>query len=208
MDDYRGIVLIRKVSAEEGTSLVQCVEDLFEGENEHKQRFNMAAWVNPDRGEMLFARRVAFVEGITEKLIFPYLANRIGCHSEDVSVIECGSKHNILLYVKIAKAFHLNYVVVHDEDPLPDSNLNDLNEDKVQSMKRTFALNEKIKTAVGKSDLIVVLRPKFEGCSGVSSSQADKKGKPLAALEHFSSVEPDDIPQQLANAVKLVYRET
>lgn len=207
LNDYRGVALIRKASAEEGTTLVQCTEDLFEGEGdpERKRRFHMAAWVNPDRGEMLFARRIAFVEGETEKSVFPYLAEKMRCHSEDVSVIDCGSKHNIPLYVAIAKAFHLNYVVVHDEDPLPDPIPEDWSKDKTRGKRRTFELNAEIQTTVGESGSVAVLRPDFEGCSGVPRTQAKLKGKALAALDYFDSVGSDDIPQHLADVVRIVY---
>lgn len=209
LDDYRGIALIRKTSAEDGTTVVQCTKDLFEGENVHdrKRRFRMAAWVNPDRGEMLFARRVAFVEGETEKSVFPYLAKKTGCYSEDVSVIDCGSKHNIPLYVAIAKAFHLNYIVVHDEDPLPDPIPEGWDADKTQGKRRTYQLNSTIQEIVGETGSVAVLKPYFEDCAGISRNQADRKGKALAALDHFDSVEPEAIPQCLADAVRLVYRD-
>ncbi len=207
LDDYRGVALIRKASAEEGTTLVQCTEDLFEGQDDsdRKHRFHMAAWVNPDRGEMLFARRVAFVEGETEKSAFPYLAKKMGCHSEDVSVIDCGSKHNIPLYVAIAKAFRLKFVVVHDEDPLPDPIPEDWGEDKTREKRRTFELNAEIRTTVGESGSVAVLRPDFERCSGVSRTQAKRKGKALAALDYFDSVTSDNIPEHIGDAIRMVY---
>ena len=209
LNDYRGIALVRKPSAEQGTTVVQCTEDLFESEENHdrKRRFRMAAWVNPDRGEMLFARRVAFVEGESEKTVFPYLAKKMGCHSEDVSIIDCGSKHNIPLYVDIAKAFSLNYVVVHDEDPLPDPIPEGWDDNKKQEKRRTLKLNEEIQKMVGESGSIAILPPDFERCGGVSLNQAKLKGKPLAALDHFDSVEADDIPQLLADAVRIVYKD-
>ena len=207
LNHYRGIALIRKASAREGTKVVQCTKDLFQGEDNtnRKRRFHMAAWVNPDRGEMLFARRVAFVEGETEKSVFPYLAEKIGCHSEDVSIIDCGSKNNILLYVDIANAFHLNYIVVHDEDPLPDPIPEDWNSDKRQVRRHTFELNSEIQATVGESGLIKVLQPDSEGCSGVSRTEGKRKGKALAALDHFDSVVPNDIPPSLAEVVRMVY---
>ncbi len=204
LDDYRGIALIRKESVGEGTIAVQCTKDLFEGEGERKRRFNMAKWVNPDRGEMLFARRIVFVEGETEKLVFPFLAEKMGCHSEDVSVIDCGSKNNIPLYVAIAKAFQLNYVVVHDEDPVPEN----ASGEKKKSMQKTFELNAKIEKLVGKSGSVAVLQPDFERCGQVSRNDGKRKGKPLAALDNFASVKPDDIPPKLADVIRLVYAIT
>ena len=207
LDDYRGIALIRKTSAEKGTSLIQCKKDLFEDEFDRKRRFHMATWVNPDRGEMLFARRVAFVEGETEKSIFPFLAKKMGCHSEDISVIDCGSKNNIPLYVSIAKAFQLNYVVVHDEDPLPDPIPENWSTDRRRSEKHTFDLNDQIKDLVGDSGSVTVLKPDFEVCGRVSKSQGENKGKALAALDHFDKVEIEAIPRNIADAVRMIYMD-
>ena len=80
----------------------------------------MAKWINPERGEIFFAQRVIFVEGETERVVLPFLAEKLECFNPDVSIIDCGSKHNLPLYVTIAKAFHIPYVVIHDEDPIPD----------------------------------------------------------------------------------------
>ena len=207
LDDYRGIALIRKRSAEAGTAVVQCAGELFEGEdvNDRKRRFHMASWVNPDRGEMLFARRVGFVEGETEKTLFPFLAKTLGCHSEDVSIIDCGSKHNLPLYIAIAKAFDLTYAVVHDEDPLPDPIPEEWDTDKVREKRRTFELNTEIQTLVANTGSVAVLTPDFEGCSGISLTQAKRKGKALAALDFFESVVAADIQEPLAAAIRLIY---
>jgi len=40
-----------------------------------------------------------------------------------------------------------------------------------------------------------MLSPDFETVSGVSKSQGDKKGKALAALDHFEAVEQSKIPE-------------
>ncbi|MFX8485533.1 ATP-dependent endonuclease, partial [Acinetobacter baumannii] len=60
-----------------------------------------------------------FVEGETEKVVFPYLANKLGVFDPDISIIDCGSKHNLSLYIAIANVFEIPYLVIHDEDPLP-----------------------------------------------------------------------------------------
>ncbi|MCY4043034.1 MAG: ATP-dependent endonuclease, partial [Candidatus Dadabacteria bacterium] len=176
-----------------------------EGVAERKHRFHMAYWVNPDRGEMLFARRVVFVEGETEKVLFPYLADKLGCHSEDVSLIDCGSKHNLPLYAKIAEAFKLDYMVIHDEDPLPETIPEEWGEDKIREKRHLFQFNEVIQGVVGESRKVVVLSPDFEGFSGVSNTQAKKKGKALAALDHFKDIDADDIPQNLKDVVHRIY---
>ena len=61
-----------------------------------------------------------FVEGETEKVVFPYLADKLECINHEISIIDCGSKFNIPMYIEIANAFKIPYLVVHDEDPIPE----------------------------------------------------------------------------------------
>ena len=208
LDRYRNIVVVTKASAREGTSVRQCMDDLF-SEKTHtgrKKRFHMSRWINPDRGEMFFARKVAFVEGETESTILPFLAQKIRCFDADVSVIDCGSKHNLLLYITIANAFRLSYVVVHDEDPLPDSTPTDWNEDKLRNKRHTFKLNEEIKnTIVASIGSVEMFSPHFEDVAEVSKAQGEKKGKALAALDHFEDKAIDEIPDRLKTVVESVY---
>ena len=166
----------------------------------------MSRWINPDRGEMFFARKVAFVEGETESTILPFLAQKIRCFDADVSVIDCGSKHNLLLYITIANAFRLSYVVVHDEDPLPDPTPTDWNAAKLRNKRHTFKLNKEIEnTIVASIGSVEMFSPRFENVAEVSKAQGEKKGKALAALDHFEDKAIDEIPDRLKTVVESVY---
>ena len=205
---YNEVAIVTKSDPKEGSSARQCTEDLFAGEEvaARKKRFHMAQWINPDRGEMFFARQVVFVEGETEKMTIPYLGKKLGLFDADVSLIDCGAKHNLPLYIVIAKAFGIPYLVVHDEDPLPDAIPDDWSEDKTKQKRRTFEKNNEIQDLVDAPlGSVVVLAPDFEGASGVSKSQGDKKGKALAALEHFEAVEVDDVPDVIKDLVAASY---
>lgn len=116
LNDYRHIAIIKKPSLRVDSCARQRRMELFAGEaaDSRKKRFNMAAWINPARAEMFFARRVAFVEGATECAATPFLAERLKCYDPDVSIIDCGSKFNLPLYMEVAGAFGLDYIVVHD----------------------------------------------------------------------------------------------
>ena len=46
-----------------------------------------------------------------------------------------------------------------------------------------------------------MLSPDFETVSGVSKSQGEKKGKALAALDHFEAVDESIIPYRLRQVV-------
>jgi CRISPR-associated exonuclease Cas4 len=204
LEHYKEVAIISKPSPQTGTCVRQCLKELFEGDDieERKKRFHMAQWINPDRGEMFFARRVIFVEGETEKVVLSYLATALRVFDPDISIIDCGSKNNLLLYIAIANAFQIPYHVIHDEDPLPNPIPDDWNEDKRKAMEKTFALNQDIKSSVHSPlGQVEMLSPDFERVSGVSKSQGEKKGKPLAALEHLKAVEQSNFPERLRQVV-------
>ncbi|WP_447974612.1 ATP-dependent nuclease [Nitrospira sp. Kam-Ns4a] len=208
LDRYRCIAICRKPGASAGTEIRQCKQDLFEGQDaeDRKRRLHMAMWINPDRGELFFAKKVILVEGETEKVILPYLAKQLGCLDSDVSVIDCGSKYNLRLYIAILNAFHIPYCVVHDEDPLPDAVPAEWTNEKVEQCRRLFDENARIQAKVDTSlGSVEVLKPDFEGVAGVSRAQGEKKGKAIAALEHFAAMEPEEFPKPLCDAVRKAY---
>jgi len=211
LDRYRCIVICRKPSAAAGTQVRQCTRDLFEGEDakDRRDRFHMAVWVNPDRGELFFAKKVILVEGETEKVVLPYLAKRLGCLDPDVSVIDCGSKFNLRLYIAVLNAFGIPYCAVHDEDPVPDPVPTDWNPDKIDQRRRLFGENARIRDEVDASiGSVEVLAPDFEGVGGVSRTQGEKKGKAIAALEHFVAMKPGDFPPPICNLASRAYQTT
>ena len=208
LNDYRSVVVVSKDSAKSGTVIRQCVSELFGGDDlkAKKDRFHMAAWVNPDRAELFFARKVILVEGETEYASFPFVADKIGCLDNGVSVIDCGSKFNLPLYMTILNGFGLKYLVVHDEDPVPDPVPPEWGEDKAKAKRATFEMNSKIASLLDPElGRIAVFSPDFEGMSGVSRSQADKKGKAIAALEHLASLPSEELPAELVAAVRGAY---
>ncbi|MBE3584145.1 MAG: ATP-dependent endonuclease [Limnochordaceae bacterium] len=209
LERYRRIVIVTKPSAQDGTQVRQCTRELFAGDGaaDRKHRFSMASWINPDRGELFFARKVILTEGETEKAVFPFLAQKLGCFDANVTVIDCGSKHNLPLYIEMLNAFRIQYCVVHDEDPLPNPIPDDWPSEKRDAKQRTFKLNEAIRSAIdAKLGSVEVLSPDFEGVSGVPKHPAERKGKPLAALDYFASLEPNQIPDRLVQAVRNAYQ--
>jgi len=109
LEDYKNIVVVRKESQQEGTKAYRVRQDLFEADFEQKRHFNMIQFFNPDRNELFFSRKVVLTEGATEKALFPLLAKRIGVFDHRVSIIDCNSKFNLSLYVKVLNAFRLPY---------------------------------------------------------------------------------------------------
>jgi CRISPR-associated exonuclease Cas4 len=208
LEKYRRITTVNKPTAQIGTQVRQCNTDLFEGADaeQRKKRFHMASWVNPYRGEMFFAKKVILVEGETEETVFPFLASKIGVLNPSVSVIDCGSKNNLPLYIAVLNAFCIPYCVVHDEDPVENPIPPDWSPEKQESKQRTFAMNQAIAQSINTGfGSVEVLSPDFEGVCGISHSQAEKKGKALAALDHFDQTSVDAIPPRIVNAVRNAY---
>ncbi len=76
----------------------------------------MVYWINPDRGELFFAKKVILVEGPTDKTVIPNLAKKINVFRYDYTLIDCGGKDCIKLYVNLLNKFKIPYVAVYDKD--------------------------------------------------------------------------------------------
>lgn len=206
MEDYQYITLVTKTSLEIGTK-VQCVQrELFVGEK--KKQFNMIRYFNPDRNEMFFATKVVLVEGATEKALIPLLAKRLGIFNHSISIIDCGGKFNLSLFMDVLNEFRIHYIVIHDEDPI-DPELKPegtkFNQDKYRKAKRIYKENEKIKdkcdSAIG---LIKMIPGELEVLLGISKSQVKNFGKPFVAVQKYSN-ESESIPQELQEIIKEIY---
>lgn len=115
LNHYKSICLVKKVAVDSGTCVVQCSDEIFEADEE-KKSFNLSYWMNPDRGELFFARKVILVEGQTDKMVIPMLAKRLDLSRHDCSIIDCGGKANIPLYLRLLNKFRIQYVTVFDKD--------------------------------------------------------------------------------------------
>lgn len=208
LEDYKDIVVIRKLNQTEGTSSYRASGELFEGDTEQKQRFNMIQFFNPDRSEVFFAKRVALVEGATEKALFPLLARRLDKFDHRVSIIDCGGKHNLVLYMKVLNAFKIPYISLYDEDPIPidiSPGSANYNQDRYRTRKRLFELNTKIEQECDSTLSTTHMFPgELEDIAGISRSHTDKVGKPYAAIEKYSDPTVQ-IPQDLEDAVGEIY---
>ncbi|HUZ84337.1 MAG TPA: TOPRIM nucleotidyl transferase/hydrolase domain-containing protein, partial [Gaiellales bacterium] len=112
-----------------------------------------------ERSELFLARSALLVEGMTEKLAFPFVFAALG-HDPDreaISIIACGGKSNIPLFARVCSAVGVPFVVVHDRD--------------APAGRRPIAaervVNRRIAEVAG-GGRTVVLTPDFEGVAGLS----------------------------------------
>jgi hypothetical protein len=155
------------------------------------ESFRALSELDAERSELFLARAALLVEGRTEKLTFPLLFRALG-HDADrdgISVVECGGKPNLLLFVRICQVARVPFVVVHDRDAAPGR----------QPIRGERVLNAQIAELAG-PERTVVLAPDFEAVAGLRG----RSHKPEHAWELFSSGKAAAVPAQLREAVEKV----
>lgn len=194
LDHYQSICIVRREDPMSGTICLQCTDDLFADKSE-KDEFNLVYWINPDRGELFFAKKVVLVEGATDKTIIPLLAENIGCFRHDYSIIDCGSKDSIPSYIAVLNKFRIPYIAVYDKDHQEYKDQNGWNSADKSS--------EKIVTAIdaGLGDVVV-----FENDIEEELGLYDRsdKNKPYVALKHVSSDE-FRLDERLKRKIERIY---
>lgn len=187
LDKYRSICIVKKDSEDDGTKVCQCLDELFVGDI--KKDFNLSYWINPDRSELFFAKKVILLEGATEKTVIPYLAKKLNVFKYDYTLIDCGSKNSIPSYMQLLNKFSIPYVVVYDQDHQEWKNGQALNNADTASE----LIENKMDTSLGKS---IIFINDIEEEIGISTGENKPLNKPFKALEHVSQ-ENYQIPEQL-----------
>jgi hypothetical protein len=161
--------------------------------------FRVMSEFDAARSELFLARAVVLVEGLTEKLVLPFVFSALGydVDREAVSIIECGGKPNIPLFARICTATGIPFVVVHDSDRKANGKL----------AAAEHALNALIADTAG-GESTIVLEPDFEAVAGL----AGHRRKPERAWREFASRLPADMPEPLVRvaerAISLARAET
>jgi predicted ATP-dependent endonuclease of OLD family len=167
---------------------VTAVEQLRAIDVDHT--FRVLCEFDAERAELFFSRAAILVEGMTEKLAFPFVFNALG-HDPDreqISIVECGGKSNLPLFVEICRRARVPYVVVHDSDMRRGR----------EPVESELKLNALIRRRAGARNT-VVLEPDFEGVAGFRS----RANKPERAWRRLAQARPEELPAPLVRAVQL-----
>jgi predicted ATPase len=141
------------------------------------------------RSELFLARAVVLVEGLTEKLVLPFVFSALGydVDREAISIIECGGKPNIPLFARICRATGIPFLVLHDSDRKASGRL----------VAAERALNALIAETAG-VDRVVVLDPDFEAVAGLHGNRR----KPERAWKEFAERTASEMPRQLVRVAE------
>lgn len=177
VERYKSICIVKKDSDTVGTQVCQCSDDIFTGDR--KKDFNLSYWINPDRSELFFAKRVLLVEGPTDKTLIPLLAKQLGIFRFDYTLVDCGSKDNIPLYCQLLNKFQIPYIAIYDKDHQATKG----NDGKVSAEKSSGLIEAAIDSRIGTSMVFV---NDIEEEIGLI---AGEKNKPFVALTHIAAPE-------------------
>ena len=153
--------------------------------------FRVMCEFDAERSELFFSRAAILVEGMTEKITLPFVFQALGHDpdGEQISIVECGGKTNMPLFIEICRRARVPFVVVHDSDLRPER----------EALEDNLRLNALIRRRAG-ARRTVVLEPDFEGVADFHG----RGPKPERAWSRLADASPDQLPEPLVRAVKLV----
>jgi putative ATP-dependent endonuclease of the OLD family len=152
--------------------------------------FRVMCEFDAERSELFFSRAAVLVEGMTEKITLPFVFQALGHDpdGEQISIVECGGKANMPLFIEICLRARVPFVVIHDSDLRPER----------ESLEDEVKLNALIRGLAGEQRTIV-LEPDFEGVAGFHG----RGPKPERAWSHLAHAPLDELPEPLVRGVKL-----
>jgi predicted ATP-dependent endonuclease of OLD family len=107
--------LVRRTGAK-GTEVIQ--RTIGELAPEDRTALRLLSEFDTERNEIFFAKMAIVVEGTCERLLMPQLLRAFGYDPNrmGLTVVNSGGKTKIPLFVRVAKAFTIPYVVIADFD--------------------------------------------------------------------------------------------
>lgn len=190
LEKHKSIAIVRKDNNTKETNITQYQEEILE--EDEKKNFQLVSWINQDRAELFFAKKVILLEGATEKTVIPYIAKKLGVFKYEYTLIDCGSKNNIPSYVKLLETFKIPYIAVYDKDH--------------QLRKKQDAIDIADRDSQKIEDLIdtgesIIFENDIEEELGMS---AGTSSKPFKALQEVSD-ESFNIPNSFEIKVRKIY---
>ncbi|OGC81162.1 hypothetical protein A2943_00735 [Candidatus Adlerbacteria bacterium RIFCSPLOWO2_01_FULL_51_16] len=194
MGEYKSIGIAVKNNLEIGTKIIQYQKDIFAVEEERKN-FKLLNEFDPERSEMFFGKKVVLVEGDTEKVVLPLIAQKVKpeylFYDYGITIVECGSKDAIPFFSKVLNAFKFPYVVIYDKDT----------DNQASSQK----IEDEVNLSEGLGS-IEVLDPNFEKvCENGGVVIPAGGNKPFKAFKTFKDIDVASIPTRLKEIVEKIF---
>ena len=194
LKQYKSICVIKKIN--NNVRIVQAKDGIFKGDA--IKAFNMNYWINPDRSELFFAKKVILVEGQTDKIVISFLGKLLKVFKYDYYIIECGSKSTIPQFIMLLNLFKIPYVVVYDKD----NHSWRTKEEIFNSKQKNKMIRSLVKENLG--FCIECENDMEEEIYDRKNERNSYKNKPFNALRHISN-ENYIVPERLKEKIKKIY---
>lgn len=189
--------LVRLIRTEENKlEAIQVKEDIFSGDSAAKKKtLRMVLNFDSSAKELFFAKRVILLEGDTEYMIFPRVADLLGIFEttenkikkDDVTLINCRSRNNIPIFQEVLNYFKIDYGVVHD----------------LEGQGATEGKNQEILEFLGNDEnRRKYFDPKIEEILGIE----EERPKWLKALEKVEDLQNENkLEEKLGDFARFIY---
>lgn len=163
----------------------------------NREELRLLTEFDTQRSELFFAKKVILVEGMTEKISIPLVYKSLGIDINQVgiSVIECGGKTKIPLFIKVLKALKIPFIVFVDEDvkEIKEDWEPKRKENQTEDNIKHIRWNKEI-TDICNNEGLFWMTPDFETEMKLPHKENEKINQ---ALELFKSIKEEKIPSCL-----------
>jgi predicted ATP-dependent endonuclease of OLD family len=170
---------------------------------EQRETLRLLTEFDTHHNELFFARKVLLVEGNTEKIIFPLAFKALGydINKLGISIIDCGGKTKIPLFIKVCKSIEMPFSVVVDEDIHPiDAKWSDKEKAKQKDdNEKHNRWNKEISLLVQDEPQISWLSPDIEATCDLPRNNSTKIDR---AYEMFTNIEAKNIPEAIKGIIE------
>ncbi len=189
--------LVRLIRNEENKlEAIQVKEDIFTGDREEKKKtLQMVLNFDSSVKELFFAKRVILLEGDTEYMTFPRVADLLGIFEtteskikkDDVTLINCRGKNNIPIFQEVLNYFKIDYGIIHD----------------LEGQDATEGKNQEILELLGNDEnRRKYFNPKIEDVLGIE----EERPKWLKALEKVEELNGSGtLEEKLGDYARFIY---
>ena len=125
---YETIGVVRKDSVETGTYVCQCDLGTLDAESERKA-FQFLTSFGMEQNNMFFAKNVLLVEGEKDVIAVIATGRDLSLFQEfpeelGYTIVQTEGKDEMVKYMKLLNAFRIPYVILHELDGEPNSDIN------------------------------------------------------------------------------------
>lgn len=182
LTEYRGVLRFDRPERKASSVQAWSGEDLAD---DARKSLATIYKFDPNRSAMLFADLVILVEGQSEKVAIPHIAEKLKLDSpsKEIEIVDCNGNTEIPIYQMILEGFGINYIAWLDSDD-----------------KSAVERAKEVRNKFGK---IITTENNWETMTEIPNADGKSK-KPYRSWKHFI-IEDNEPNQKVKDRVKAAY---